>query len=125
MKILIDHFKKSINPNITYAEENEYLFLMLNTIQDKLTNEIHNTPNSYRITVFLWDNTPLIEYFKILLQSQRRSYREKVNKIVETIQNHVAKFHIITHSIVHNKFEFKSLANYSLRMSVIEHKNVI
>jgi hypothetical protein len=94
-------------------------------IYDILTNDKYNTNNSTKYTIFLWDNNKLNDYIRKVMNYYDYNLHQKLERIINTIKHHIAKFHHITQSIVSNDVNIETLANKKLRFSMIQVENVM
>jgi AAA+ superfamily predicted ATPase len=93
-------------------------------IYDILTNDKYNTNNSTKYTIFLWDNAKLNDYIRKVMNYYDYNLHQKLERIINTIKHHIAKFHHITQSIVSNDVNIETLANKKIRLSIINVENV-
>ncbi len=96
----------------------------INTIYDELTNEAYNHANSTKYTIYLWDNTKFIDYIKSVLAYNDFNLSQKLEKILNTVRNHITRLHHPTQAIVSNDLELETLAKKKLRFSTIVLENV-
>ena len=97
----------------------------LASIYDEVTNDAHNTVNSTKYTVYLWDNRRMIDYATSILSFHDYEIKIKLDKIIAALRNHIVKQHHITQSIVSNTGELTSLAGKQLRLSTFNLENVL
>jgi hypothetical protein len=98
--------------------------LEITSIYDELTNEVFNQANSTKYTIYLWDNTKFIDYIKSVLAYNDFNLSQKLEKILNTVRNHIVKFHHPTQAIASNDLELETLAKKKLRFSTIILENV-
>ncbi len=96
----------------------------INKIYDELTNEAFNHANSTKYTIYLWDNTKFIDYIKSVLAYNDFNLSQKLEKILNTVRNHITRLHHPTQAIVSNDLELETLAKKKLRFSTIILENV-
>lgn len=112
---------KSVDPGAKFTKE-------INSLYAELTRNVRNRDlNTTRLTVFLWDNTTMIEHIKTLLTATlNTSMSRRLEQIIEAIRNHIVKIHYSTHSIYSNNMRIDSLAKgKTLRFSRIDLENVL
>lgn len=97
----------------------------INWIYNELTRDVYNRLNSTRLTVFLWDNSSMIEHVKNLLTSTYNlSMTRRLEQILDTVRYHIVRMHHATHSIYSNTMRLETLARKVLRLSANDLENV-
>lgn len=93
-------------------------------IYEELTDDAYNTNNSTKYTVYLWDDSKFNDYISSVMSYQDYSMQQKLERLINTIKNHIVKFHHVTQSIVSNNVEVETLASKKLRTSTFNIENV-
>lgn len=113
-----------------HFEENQWnrnlAVLKFTTDFEKIYSQLTNVEsvNSPKLTVYLWDNVKFIDYIKSIMAFNDLNLSQKLERILNTIKNHVVKFHHPTQSIVSNNIEIETLAQKKLRFSTLMLENV-
>lgn len=123
--------KKIKSPNDRQEFTNE-----INSIFNELTNDSLNNEHSTRLTVFLWDNSIMIEHVKDILtpaaingnqqQQQPLNLSRRLDQIIETIRYHIVVMHHSTHSIYSNSIQLEThhRNKQRIRLSHLDLENV-
>ena len=126
-----EHFKQNESTTTTTttsskSKSDRFKFTReINTIYNELTRDVYNRLNSTRLTVFLWDNSSMIEHVKNLLTSTYNlSMTRRLEQILDTVRYHIVRMHHATHSIYSNTMRLESLARKVLRLSANDLENV-
>lgn len=89
-------------------------------------NDARQISNSTRLTVFLWDQTAMLEHVRGLLTSTLASGMwRRLEQILDTIRYHMGKMHYSTHSFYSKTIRMESrVIDKPLRLSYIQQENV-
>ncbi len=96
-----------------------------NEIYNELINDSLTNQNKAKYTIYLWDNNRFLDYINSIMNYHEYDLRQKLEKIIITLKNHLVKQHHITQSIVSNQIELETLAGKHIRLSKINGENVI
>ena len=115
----IDKFINSFSNNT-----NNWFHSEFTKLYEEISNDSYNTNKNSKLTIYLWDNTTMIDYIQKTLE---KSFSNKsLSEIMSTIKNHIVKFHHPTQSILKNinSFKMSSLADAQLRLSTLTLEHV-
>lgn len=93
-------------------------------IYAELTDDAYNTNNNTKYTIYLWDDSKFNDYISSVMSYQDYSMQQKLERLINTIKNHIVKFHHVTQTIVANNIEVETLASKKLRLSTFNIENV-
>lgn len=95
-----------------------------NEIYNELVNDSLTSQNKAKYTIYLWDNNRFLDYINSIMNYHDYDLKQKLEKIIITLKNHLVKQHHITQSIVSNQIELETLAGKHIRLSKINGENV-
>ena len=109
------NIRSLIKSNYNHTDQTDAFFSSFNQFYDLISNDSFNTNTNKKLTVYLWDNSAMINYIRESIVNGA----DNLNDLMSTILNHFVDFHHPTQSIIKNNelIKLNTIANKQLRLS--------